>query len=52
MRKDRGDLEGALKDYNGAIRLKPGDANPYYGRALVLQKKTLSPLLLRIFSNS
>jgi hypothetical protein len=21
------------------IRLKPGDANPYYGRALVLQKK-------------
>jgi hypothetical protein len=28
-----------FSDYYEAIRLKPSDTNPYYGRALVSQKK-------------
>jgi len=36
---DNGDLDGALKDYTKAIRLKPDYANTYYNRALARRGK-------------
>jgi len=35
-RKAKGDVEGALQDYNEVIRLKPDYANAYYNRAGIL----------------
>ena len=39
MRKAQGDLEGALLDYNEAIRLKPDDANFFRNRGITRHDK-------------
>jgi tetratricopeptide (TPR) repeat protein len=36
---DKGDLDGALKDYTEAIRLKPDDATAYYNRGIARRAK-------------
>jgi len=33
------DFRGAIADYNEAIRLKPDDADPYYGRGLIKKER-------------
>jgi tetratricopeptide (TPR) repeat protein len=38
-RQAKGDLEGALQDYNTAILLKPDDALAYYNRGIARQAK-------------
>ena len=38
-RVDKGDLDGAIKDYNEAIRLKPDDANVYNNRGVARKAK-------------
>ncbi len=39
MRKDNGDLDGALDDYNEAIRLKPDYAMAYNNRGITRKAK-------------
>ena len=34
MKSDLGDKQGAINDYNEAIRLNPGDALAYYNRGI------------------
>jgi Flp pilus assembly protein TadD len=38
-RRDKGDLDGALKDLDEAIRLKPDDAATYNNRGIVRREK-------------
>jgi tetratricopeptide (TPR) repeat protein len=38
-RGDKGDLDGAIQDYNEAIRLKPDDAEAFYNRGLARERK-------------
>jgi tetratricopeptide (TPR) repeat protein len=42
-RSDKGDLDGAIKDYAEAIRLKPDFALAYYNRGLARHKKATWP---------
>jgi tetratricopeptide (TPR) repeat protein len=39
LRKINGDLEGALQDYNEAIRLDPNHAKAFYNRSLARREK-------------
>ena len=38
-RQAKGDLDGALDDYNEAIRLKPDEADVYYNRGITRKAK-------------
>jgi tetratricopeptide (TPR) repeat protein len=38
-KSDLGDKQGAIADYNEAIRLKPDFANPYYNRGLIKKER-------------
>ena len=39
-RRDKGDLDGALKDLDEAIRLKPDHVDAYYNRATVRERQS------------
>jgi tetratricopeptide (TPR) repeat protein len=39
VRKYQGDIVGALRDYNEAIRLRPNHASTFYNRALIFRER-------------
>jgi tetratricopeptide (TPR) repeat protein len=42
MYLDKGDLDGALRDFNEAIRLKPDFAEAFYNRGVCAARKVTS----------
>ncbi|MGA2598803.1 MAG: tetratricopeptide repeat protein, partial [Bryobacteraceae bacterium] len=39
VRRANGDLEGALQDYDAAIRIKPSNGQAFYNRSLARREK-------------